>query len=75
MAKKRKKSMPSTASRPRARAGRAVNVWITDELGAALDAYLAAARPSPTLTAVVEVALEEFLAQRGHWTLPEGGGS
>jgi hypothetical protein len=74
MAPKKKKPMQASPSKPRIRPGRSVNVWISAELGEAVDAYLAGLRPPPSLTGVVSVALEEFLAKRGRWTLAEGGG-
>lgn len=48
---------------------------IDDAIGEALDAYLKAQRPRPTMTAVLETALEDFLRAKGF--LPpqgEGGG-
>jgi hypothetical protein len=44
---------------------------IAPELGEALDKYLASIRPKPTTTAVVETALEDFLAKAGFWKPPE----
>jgi hypothetical protein len=40
---------------------------IKPSIGAALDAYIAATRPTPTQTSAVELALEEFLAKQGFW--------
>jgi hypothetical protein len=71
--KKRSKPMPNqTAQRP-PRTGRAVNVWLPEDLGAAMDAYVASLRLRPTITSLICVALEEYLARQGHW--PETSGS
>lgn len=40
-------------------------VTISDELEANLDAYIRQQEVSPALTAVVQTALQEFLARRG----------
>lgn len=40
-------------------------VTISDELEANLDAYIRQQEVSPALTAVVQAALQEFLAKRG----------
>jgi hypothetical protein len=42
---------------------------IRPELGQLFAQYMRDTRPAPTITAVLEVALEEFLATRGY-TLP-----
>ena len=42
------------------------------ELFAALDRYATATRPSPTESAVMRIALEEFLEKRGFWPPKEG---
>jgi hypothetical protein len=59
------------AQRP-PRTGRAVNVWLSEELGEAMDAYVSSLRLRPTITSLISVALEEYLAHQGHW--PEGAG-
>ena len=53
------------------RTGRAINVWLSHELYAALEAYKIAQRPGPTTTSVVEVALEDFLRGQGFWPPPD----
>lgn len=53
-------------SQGRVRPGkRNVNAWISEELGHALATYLEGTRPQPTVTSVLEVALEDFLRARG----------
>lgn len=47
------------------RTGKAVNAWINPDLHASLQAYLDAQRPKPTLTSVIEVAIEDFLRAQG----------
>lgn len=42
------------------------------ELFDALTAYIEATRPQPTDSAVLRVALEEFLASKGFWPPMEG---
>jgi hypothetical protein len=43
-------------------------ITVSDELAAAVAAYQQAQDAPPTLTAVVEAALREYLAQRGFGT-------
>lgn len=40
---------------------------VPPELGKAIDDYLGTLRPQPTLTAVVKVAIEEYLERHGFW--------
>lgn len=40
---------------------------VSDALGTALDRYLGSQRPSPSVASVVEVALEDFLKEKGFW--------
>lgn len=54
----------------RERHGRNINVWVEDALGASLDHYFDHASPEPTLTAVIEAALKDFLRKHGSWPLP-----
>lgn len=54
------------------RTGKAINVWVPDQLHAALESFLDAQRIRPKITDVVEVALQEFLAREGHWPLKPG---
>jgi hypothetical protein len=67
--KRKEPEMPATSSPPRP-GQRALGVYIDDKLAAALSAYLGSTRPKTSKTAVVEVALEEFLAGRGYWPWP-----
>jgi hypothetical protein len=43
-------------------------ISIPDELATSLDAYLSAQETRPTLTVVVQAALQEYLALRGFGT-------
>jgi len=44
---------------------RRATVTISDEIEANLDAYIRQQEVSPALTAIVQAALQEFLARRG----------
>lgn len=66
---KRKPKGEATSSRP-PRSGRNVNVWLRPDLGEALEVHLETARPRTSLTAVIEVAIEEYLKSRGLWSPP-----
>lgn len=46
------------------RTGRALGIWISDELGKKLDDFLENRKPKTTLTAVIELALEEFFEKQ-----------
>jgi metal-responsive CopG/Arc/MetJ family transcriptional regulator len=46
-------------------------VTINDELEASLDAYMGQQEVSPSLTAVVQTALREYLARRGYDQKPK----
>jgi hypothetical protein len=62
---------PKAPARPVAnRTGEPLYVWIEVALGAALTAYLNDLRPRATKTAVVEMALEEFLRSKGYFPPP-----
>ena len=54
------------------RTGKSLNVWIQGELRDALDTYVENTKPRTTQTAVVELALEEFLTKAGLWPPPAG---
>lgn len=58
-------------SKPKQTQGRSPNYTvfarIEPTLGKALEEYLGKVRPKPTVTAVIEAALEEFLAKAGYW--------
>jgi hypothetical protein len=69
MARKKTKPEGPTPGRQK-RYGKPVQVYLSDELSAALDAYIEAARPRPTKTAVIETALEDLLRKAGHWPPP-----
>jgi hypothetical protein len=63
MARERKKNMKTTA--PRARIGRNLNVWISDDLMQAFETLRAKTRR--TVKAEVEVILETYLGEQGLW--------
>ncbi len=65
-----KKKPVKTVKHPPIRSGKPLNFWVDEKLRAALDAYLESARPTPTLTSALSVAVEEFLAARGFWPQP-----
>jgi hypothetical protein len=68
---KRRTSKPAQPATPPAdppktqRSGRALGLYISDQLADALDAYIASTRPRVSKTSALEVALEEFLRARG----------
>ena len=70
MAKKKihgeKKSVSQTRTKPN-RAGAPRNFWFPAELNDAIEEYLSSLKPSPTATAAVILALQEFLEERGFW--------
>lgn len=49
------------------RSGKALNVWVPDDLHAALQAFRDDQRVVPKITDVVELALQEFLQREGFW--------
>ena len=61
MAKPKKKP----GEKKQTRTGRALNVWIRDDVMDALDRYIGAQRFPPGKTAVVEALLAEFLEREG----------
>lgn len=66
MGRKKGKPMPATEAAPsRNREGKPVNIWVPEHLHGVLEAYIASRRPKPTKTAVVILALEEFLVREG----------
>jgi hypothetical protein len=73
MAPKRPKKPAGKPEPPRPpRAGRNINVWVRADLGELLDAHLKRARPRPTLTTLVEAALEAYF--QAHPLPPKEGG-
>jgi hypothetical protein len=71
----RKKPKPVDAS-PKPRPGYAVFARVREEIGEALERYFGSKRLPPTLTSVVEAALEDFLASEGFPVAsPKEGGS
>lgn len=50
-----------------ARTGKPLSVFIDPSLREAIDNAVDAIRPTTTLTAIVEQALEEYLGRLGHW--------
>lgn len=61
--KKKKPGRPATGRKP----AYVISSRISPKVGAALDAYIAASRPRPTQTSVLETALERFLEGAGFW--------
>lgn len=61
---------PEEEKKPQ-RSGKPVNVWVALDLHAALEAFRKAQRVKPSMTDVVELALQEFLQREGHWP-PKG---
>jgi hypothetical protein len=71
---KKRKPSGKKPDQPRGRSpSEAIFVRINPGLGKALESYMNGVRPKTTRTAVIEAALEEFLAARGHWPPSEGG--
>lgn len=70
MTEKRKK----TGGKKRPPQGRSPSVTVfarvSPELGSALDAYIEGTRPRTDKTAVVALALEEYLTKVGFWPPP-----
>lgn len=65
MAKKPPKRRPG---RPRGRTPtETIFARVSPDLAKALDSYVSTFRPKTTQTAVVEVALEEYLTKHGFW--------
>jgi hypothetical protein len=50
-----------------ARTGRSTQLYMKQELADALTAYIEATRPRPTITAVLEMALENLLRDAGFY--------
>lgn len=69
MTEKRPKK-PGKPRNPARRAGEPINVWVRQEIMAALRSYLAASKPRVSKTAAVEEALEAFLSERGFRVTP-----
>src|ERR1700722_19544459 len=63
---KKKMGRPATGRTP----STAVFARVSPELGKALDAYVESIRPRTTNTAVVSLALEEYLTRAGFWPPP-----
>jgi hypothetical protein len=68
-----KKRNTSGGDEPKKRPGYPVFARIDASLGEAIEAYLEAQRPKPTLTSLLEVAIEDFLRSKGFW--PRAGDS
>ena len=49
------------------RRGKAVNVWIAEDLYVSLEKFFDAQRIRPRLTDTIELALQEFLIREGFW--------
>lgn len=65
VARKKNKS-GSAGSEPKPRSGYPIFARVDERLGVILEKYLAAQRPKPTITAVLETALEDFLRSHGY---------
>jgi hypothetical protein len=61
------KKKPEPAPEKRERAGANLNVWIREDLYAALREYIAQTAPRTTKTAVVELCIEKHLREVGFW--------
>ena len=68
-----KRPRPPQHDQPRARAGKSVNVWIPDELHAALMAFIDSQDPAPRKTTTVISALRFYLRHKGYWPRPQVG--
>ncbi len=66
------KDQPNRRGRPRVPRKEPVVFYArgTTAHGRAIEAYLASLRPKPSTTAVILVALEEFLERKGFWPPP-----
>ena len=64
-------AMANIGRPPGNRSGVPIYAYIPPQLRKALNAYLENTRPNPSLTSAVEVALEEFLKERGFWPPPQ----
>lgn len=66
MAKNKRK--PDESAKKPNRSGRAVNVWVSQVHAASLDAFMAKrGKLPPTLTSVIELAMEELFRKDGSW--------
>lgn len=54
------------------RSGKPVNVWLPIPLHEALESFRADQRVRPSLTDVVELAIQEFLIREGYWEDDKG---
>lgn len=54
------------------RSGKALNVWIDDDIYTAFENFRKSQLAEPTKTSVVEAALKEFLRKHGHYPLNSG---
>lgn len=70
MAKKQTRKKPVAAVKTPKRTGEPVFAYIDAELRAALDDFLAASRPAPSITGVLSAAIEDFLKGKGFWPRP-----
>jgi hypothetical protein len=70
MAKPPKKTQTGEASStptPRVRQGKNLNIWMNAALRDGIDLAAQQARPRSTVTAIVELAIEEYLKTVGLW--------
>lgn len=66
MARKKKPTGPK-----RVRAGTAINVYVDDALGDALDAYLESTEPRVSKTAYIEALIKADLRRLGRWPVQQ----
>jgi hypothetical protein len=76
MARKKKTTDEQQPERqPPKRSGKPIQAYISDEMHDALQAFIENSRPRPTMTSVVEMALEDLLRKVGAWPpSPRGKG-
>lgn len=70
--KKKTAGQETTPGRkPVQRTGKPVQVYLSEELLDALDAYVEASRPKTTKRAVIEMTVEDFLRKSGYLKQPQ----
>jgi hypothetical protein len=58
---------PAGGAQPDRSPSRTIFARISPEMEEALNAYMQSLRPRPSITAVIEMALEDLLAGKGFW--------
>ncbi len=64
------KQKPQGGSAAPSRGKKVIYATVPAPLAEALERYIKTIRPRPDKSAVVEAALEDFLASQGHWPSP-----